>query len=294
MKAAPARVAAVTAACALLCAVSCARPAPRTYAHKPTVTAGAGGNNQPRRRLTVFSRARGKRVSRADLLAIYGGWFRRPYPYMFSGGTRLSIGGRSLGVFMGGVKGIILYGGLSGAIARHKGYSKRGFYNTDPIKQLAGLAVYKRHETRSLHDFSRFNPAIVRWGYQKLIPNPNDRILGVRAQEIYKRVFSRFFRLMSAAYRYLKRKRGGLAAEAKAYRTNLVGTRTDALTWLPQRYGGALPAFRTSAGSALTAPMAIGFWLRRTLDGTAGELHKGLTKLMTLFDRGWWTKHGAP
>jgi hypothetical protein len=34
--------------------------------------------------------------------------------------------------------------------------------------------------------------------------------------------------------------------------------------------------------------MAIGFWIRRGIDGTADELWTGLTKLMQLYDGSWW------
>jgi hypothetical protein len=37
-----------------------------------------------------------------------------------------------------------------------------------------------------------------------------------------------------------------------------------------------------------TPQMAIGFWIRRSVDGTHKELYTGMNRVMTLYDGTWW------
>jgi hypothetical protein len=63
----------------------------------------------------------------------------------------------------------------------------------------------------------------------------------------------------------------------------------DALDWLMERYQEWLPAYPHQAdGTSQTAQMAIGFWLRRGLDGTHTELWTGLRKVLLSYDREWF------
>jgi hypothetical protein len=233
-------------------------------------------------------KAVGRPVTAKELLAIYGHWFDRPYEYMFDRSNPvLTVGNQGYGVFLAGIDGIVLYGGITKAIAAHSQQPKRGFYNLRPIERLSGLKIH-RQRASSERSFSRFNPAIVRWGHQNLIPDPQAGLLGQPCQKIYDRLFSRFFRLMVESRLYLQRKQSQRKEQA-AYLKAMKRRRFDGIDYLQKRFSGALPNYDIDQdGTNFTPAMAIGFWIRRGIDGTADELWTGLTKLMQLYDGSWW------
>lgn len=230
----------------------------------------------------------GTALADKDRLSLLGHWFDRPYRYMFDrANPRLTLGQSAYGEFQAGIDGIIKYGGLARAAAAHLGLKRPSFGDLRPLQRLSGLPVY-RSRTRDGRSPSRFNPAIVRWGYLNLIPAPDDRVLGHRCQEIYDRIFSRFFRLMAASYLHLDRGRLW-KREIRAYRQAMKRRRFDGVDYLQRRYAGVLPGYDLPRdGTRFTAPMSVGFWLRRRMDGTASELWTGLGLLLQRFDRSYW------
>ena len=107
------------------------------------------------------------------------------------------------------------------------------------------------------------------------------------ARSIYAVVFSRFFRLMAESRLWLITKRK-YKREMKAYWKMAIDQKDlggDGLTWLQRRYRGKLKEYQVDwDGTSLTPQMAIGFWLRRGLDGTDGELWIGLKKVLKAYD----------
>lgn len=231
----------------------------------------------------------GKRLSARARNAIYVEWFARPYSYMFEhSGRPLTVLGRSFGRFLGGVDGIVLYGGLAVAIAKAQGLPHRGFYDMKPIAALSGLPLYKK-KAATLDDFSRFNPALVRWGYQNLLPEPQDTLGNVAYREVYARIFARCFRLFAEARITLQKR--GADAEVRAYLAAMQVKGFDGLAYQERRFAGALPGYRVANNNTnLTPAMAIGFWVRRHADGTDKELWIGLRKLLELYDGVFWRK----
>ena len=205
---------------------------------------------------TRTKRGPGKPLDPGALLSVYGHWFDSPYEYMFDRGTpRLTVKGRAFG-------------------------------DLRPMEQLSGLKIYTRR-SQTGRDFSRFNPNIVRWGYRNLIPDPGARLLGHRCQKIYDKLFARFFRLMAVSHLHLER--GALwKQETRAYLRAMKRRRFDGIDYLQQRFTGALPALDLAQdGTRFTAPMALGFWIRRRIDGTADELWTGLALLLGRYDARW-------
>jgi hypothetical protein len=232
---------------------------------------------------------KGNAVPRAALLTIYAHWFEKPYEYMFdSDGASTTVRGKSYGMLKGGINGILKYGALTDAVAKHLKQRAPSFGDLRPIEKLAGLTIHARGETEGL-SIGRYNAALIRWGYQNLIPSPGDMVAGLKCQALYDGVFQRFFRLMTDAYLYLDKGRRW-DKERAAYEKAMKRPRFDGINYLQGRYGNALPDYTLSQdGTAFTAPMGIGFWLRRKMDGTAGEVWTGLGKLMALYDAAWMT-----
>jgi len=236
----------------------------------------------------------GRALTASQLGEIYSCWFKSPYDYMFSKsgqpGSVIMINGRSYGTFMGGIGGILHYGSLSECMANLAGVKKKSYSDTSPIACLADVSLYSDQMDES-KPFGFFNPDIIKWGYTYMIPDRNDAFGGIATRQVYDIVFSRFFRMMAESYLYFIDK-GTLRDEMTAYWEKATAKGPggfDGIDYLQLRYQGALPQYYASwDGTSMTPQMALGFWLRRGLDGTHKELWKGLKKLLKSYDETWY------
>jgi hypothetical protein len=240
----------------------------------------------------------GKRLEPAAVLRVAEAWWTgSPYEYMFAeAAPTVRVNGRDYGMMQGGINGILDYGSLSAAFARVV-LSKPTvrFGDRSPIEAVSGLRLIARKASSYRHDFNRYNAHIVTWGAAWLIPDPQAKILGVPAQLLYDRVFRRFFRLMAASHRHLDRA-GAWDGERAAYLSAMQAPGFEGLAWLEQRFAGALPEYAPAAigGSPMTPAMALGFWVRRSEDGTEPALWRALQGLLRRFDRAWADQLLAP
>jgi hypothetical protein len=214
-------------------------------------------------------------------------WFDQPYSYMFQG-TGVSIKNKAFGMLMGGISGILYYGDLNTCMAAVNGKKPKSYSDNTPFEELSGIPVMSE-----AHDYSKpfgyYNPDIIRWGHENLIPAADASVAGVPVQDIYDKVFSRFFRMMTESYLYLVDS-GTYSQEMSAYMDMAEKKSQDGLDWLQSRYKNALPAYSCPwDGTTMTPQMAVGFWLRRGLDGTSQELWTGLRKVMKRFDASWYS-----
>jgi hypothetical protein len=158
------------------------------------------------------------------------------------------------------------------------------------MAELSGVSLYGPRMNDN-QPFGFYNADLVRWGHENLIPDKDTAVGGVPAQQVYDVVFARFFRMMAESYLYLIDS-GKYERERKAYwrmARRSGKNRPDGIEWLQGRYSGVLEQYATSwDGTSMTPQMAIGFWLRRRIDGTDGELWVGLKKLLKRFDREWY------
>lgn len=212
------------------------------------------------------------------LARLYRCWFESPYPYMFAGDTPEG------GVFVAGMRGIVYYGNLADCMGKMAdGGDYRVVGDHTPIERFTGLEVLVRQNG----DLRRFNPALIRWGHENLIPDPATRLGDRTAGERYRDQFQRFFRLMAEAY--LRLRTGDTLARELEHYLGAVTRGQDGLDVLEARFAGWLPAYAVAAdGTAMTVPMAVGFWLRRANDDTAGELWIGLRKVLLLYDAAFY------
>lgn len=183
------------------------------------------------------------------------------------------------GQFMAGVRGILYYGNLTSCMAEMTdGSSSTRFADNSPIEAFASIAVLK-----SDGKFPAYNPEVIKWGHENLIPDPNSNVGGGSAQERYDSQFRRFFRMMTEAYLTLKKNKV-FDSDQDLYREAVDGGQ-NGKTYVAARYKGWLPAYDVPEDwTSLTAPMAVGFWLRRGMDSTDGELWIGLKKVLRLYD----------
>ena len=231
----------------------------------------------------------GAKLSPKSVQKLYESWFQKPYEYMFDrSASKLTVGQKDFGTYQGGINGILKYGSLIDAAAKAVGLPSASFGDLKPIERLARLAVYVQQDATGL-TYSQFNPALIRWGHQNLIPKPQTKLLNQTCRVIYDKIFSRFFRLMTESYLYLdqgQRWDKEVAAYKQAIKLKRAG-----LPYLHQRFAGVLSQYNLPRdGTSFTPPMALGFWVRRRMDTTSGELWTGLGKLMASYDGPYWSK----
>ncbi len=223
------------------------------------------------------------------VLELYRCWFESPYEYMFSMSPPvLQAGNTAMGMMMGGINGLLYYGGLAPCATRLLGLSEGGWGDSSALGELAGVSLQNPLVTEFQGDFTAVNPAFIAWARSNLLIHPETYIDGIAARSAYDYVFQRFFRLMVlSAIAVIEQNPSGLDAEARTY---LTATRqgTDGLNWLHQRYVNLVPAYPEGwDGTTMTAPMAAGFWLRRQLDGSIGPCWHGAIEVVQLYDPSW-------
>jgi len=228
----------------------------------------------------------GNRIARDQLIRIYEIWFDSPYEYMFDySQDYVRIAGRSYSQFAAGINGILFYGGLVEGFADYLNDESSYFWSYEIIEKVSGIKVVLEER-----EFAYFNPDIIIWGSQNLIPDPTDRIHGKSCQLIYNVVFKRFFRLMTETYIYLNDE-GIYHQERDLYYENVVINEDYGLGYLESRFNRVFPQYSSnSTDSPWTTGMAFGFWFRRSLDGTEDEIWIALDKMMMLYD-GSWLEH---
>ncbi len=220
------------------------------------------------------------------LVELYSCWFEHPYSYMFANVVEETEQPEDRGEFTAGINGILSYGGLLGCVGKLVGSNER-WPDIDILADFARVALLAAGERKK--PFRFFNPELVKWGYQTLLPDPELIIAGTPAQVIYDKVFFRFSRMMTEAYVALLDS-GRIDREKDAYWAFALKGKGDGLDWLDARYKGWLPAYDQEwDGTTMTGPMAIGFWLRRTIDGTADEVWIGLRQVLWAYDREWYS-----
>jgi len=147
---------------------------------------------------------------------------------------------------------------------------------------------------RDQHDgeaFGYVNSNAVRWLRQNTIPSPNMDISGVPAQDLYDHVLKNFCRSMMFYYRYLHNE---LNIEKELLWYNRMISDADrqvAGEWLVFRYNQKeYPQPGISMSEKQLPSYFIGFWLRRTIDGSDSELRQGLEDILQAYDQAWLEK----
>ena len=230
-----------------------------------------------------------------DTNRLFSCWLKSPYQYMFANsdedytGKTITLFGKKYGSFLAGPNGILYYGGLSPCAAEYLKNKKQYKYHEDiqPIEKLASMKAYKRKWKKG--SFSFINPKIIKWGISFLLPDPSNRIDGRSYQEVYDIVFKRFARLMTESYLFIKNKRNH-EEEQLLYLKAMLGNRSfDGIEYLDRRFKNNLSQYDSHMkGTAFQPSHAIGFWIRRGIDGTDRILWNGLAKGMVLYDNFWF------
>jgi hypothetical protein len=154
----------------------------------------------------------------------------------------------------------------------------------NPFQILSGIPVYLEQHSPDSLPFRKVNGTFVRWANDHLIPQPGEKILGYTYGELYKIAFARLFRVFTYGYIVLSREYN-VSSEISKYKKTVASDIVSGADYLTECYARHTPdeGYVYSFGVS----NAIGFWLRRTMDGSAKELWTGLQKILQLYDAKW-------
>ncbi|MFT5681202.1 MAG: hypothetical protein ACI8RZ_002108 [Myxococcota bacterium] len=227
----------------------------------------------------------------ADLSTFWTPWFESPYEPMMTanpGWKNVPPGARSSSVILGaGIDGFFRYGGMIDCVQRLLGTAATGLNSDQMMEALAGVPMHTGHIGEGYQrGFQTYSPAMIDWAANNLIPPPEMTYRDGTFRDAYEQTFFRAVRLHALAYRALTTTHD-LDTEAAAYKVAMTTEPDfDGIMWLGGRYSGVLSAVYPlyADDTMLTPPTAMGFWLRRHLDGTAPLLSKHLDTLLRQYD----------
>lgn len=226
------------------------------------------------------------------------------YQYMFTSSKGFALNGKDVGMFEGGFQGLFLYSDFKEALIEYYGIKEdpsveASYYNLSIYRQWVDMDLFVTTE-QSYQGFKRvspeqqfhhYNPELVVWAANNMIPAPEDMIGDRTAQEVYDNVMQRFFRLMTEMYWYLEQNDPDKQIEEYMVEVNKPKKERwgyGAMNYLTERYDPLFTQYGTSDGTRFTAGMAIGFWMRRSMDGTMDEFWEALKKTMKTYDSEWF------
>ncbi len=207
----------------------------------------------------------------------------------------LTYRGKAIGLFLGGAQTLRYdvhwfqcMGDLAGTNVRaplrsdlalpYGGYKKA-------LAELADLPLYQARQGSQEHsrDVNYYNPDIIRWAAQNLVPVPTDSVYGVvRYQDIYDRVLRRSARILAKTYVYLQ-KDGRLEKLTQEY----AGKQSYDRLAMRERFADIHQDEYTNDDYDLNfdGGHAATFWFRRRMGGTDDEVWALVSKAMLMYDK---------
>ena len=161
---------------------------------------------------------------------------------------------------------------------------------------ISGLNMYRENEDLP---FKSLNPAFLVWAEHNLLPNPDEEFMGHTSQEIYNNMFRRTMWLLAAAYEqvalsdsyqekadaYYQAMNGSSEFYGPTYLYELYGKK-DPDSWFSKVYS-EFPQ-KDNEYFYFDESTAVGFWLRRKLDGTDKQAYEFLSRILAKYDNYAW------
>ena len=115
------------------------------------------------------------------------------YEYMFDRSGDFRIYGADIGMFEAGFGGLFRYSRLKKALKKYYGVSEHPnstYYDLDVYENWVGMNLFVPNAKL---DFHSYNPDVINWAADNMIPHPTSMIGDRTAQEVYDNVMQRFF-----------------------------------------------------------------------------------------------------
>ncbi len=193
----------------------------------------------------------------------------------------LMKGSDRLGMYYGGTSSMLYELELAAAAVA-------GVEDSDALGSLIGVSLFENDPAAPDYYFRYVDPTFIKLAAEHLIPEPGDEIGDITCQEYYDYVFARFFRLLLASHYYLDYYRN-FEEEVDMYQAYLDSGGNYAPDYLAMRYEGALSEYAVPVDlEEYWAPFrpeaAVGFWLRRRMDGSESAVWEAVYAIMEKYD----------
>lgn len=168
-------------------------------------------------------------------------------------------------------------------------------FNMQSVAAISGLNVFD--PSRKQHDevkqnyyngtikdgFAYYNPEIIKWAFKHLIPNSEEKnVQGFLFQNIYDELYRKNVRLLVESYLFFPDEKSYKVAQ-EDYLNAMKKPDFNGAAYLFRKYGK-----KDDCEFCFGYPIAIGFWLRRGIDGTNDEIWQGLAKTLQVYDKEWF------
>jgi hypothetical protein len=173
------------------------------------------------------------------------------------------------------------------------------------LRELSGRAVFLSgpHSSEALvldshREFGHYNPEFVRWAVEELIPGAEDEAFRKQTAAVYRSTMAEKAFLFAATYHKAQANPACWQQEVESYRSALQSGQLEPYyyeRWFyfmnPDFCGNPDGGYEAFAEQGFDAgydgnvvKTCVGFWARRTIDGTAELWHEGLTKLRRTYE----------
>ena len=173
-------------------------------------------------------------------------------------------------------------------------YAKAQFaLNLAQLQKLSGQKIFGSgpHQNgklnlKSVNDFGHYNPAFIKWITANGIPGQTNPKLRRELQPVYDKYLRRIARGFFVAHQNLKAQPQRLK-QVQARYLELLDAQKDAGEFLQESFRPDTDHLEKAGHDWYEVNVAHGFWVRRTIDGSADEFHTLLTALLTTHDSKW-------
>jgi hypothetical protein len=242
----------------------------------------------------------GGAISSEQRSQIYTTLLQQASLYNFYGSGKvgsISIGSKKLSWYAYGLYEIMYDMKLFQIIAK-----KLGIYSEFPteqiVKKISGISLEQKHQEHEVkRPFLFINPKFVEWASDQLVPNPNEMIMGYKAKLIYQYIFKHSVHLFTRAYLYLQ-KNHKMKTYQLDYSLAMMTPKFNGGRYLNTKYAAISKTISKTINKTInktvlktklktygyTPTMAIGFWLRRGIDGSAPIIWAALKAFLKRFD----------
>ena len=170
---------------------------------------------------------------------------------------------------------------VTNCIGSFKGYPLNDYDYVEYEDQMAALKDMSGHQfilktADDGADFDHVNPEFVYWASSNLVPNPEDKLFEVPFKDIYNVLIRDQARGWVKAYLVFRKYENAVSAYTEVYESG-----GHAGMYL-------MEAYENEQLNEEVDPFRVGFWIRRTIDGSAPAFESGLKKIMVNYDRAWY------
>jgi hypothetical protein len=156
------------------------------------------------------------------------------------------------------------------------------------------IAYFSRAKGTSVSGkiFGRYDANAIAAMYKTMVPDPATEVCGVSMGTIYEKIFAKTVRLFALCR--VKLASMGIAKETESYSAAMKSPGFDGRQYLKQQYNETEIDGIDDKKDVERVPRYMGFWLRRSMDGSGEALWSVFSDFIKRYDNGFYQAVLAP